>query len=142
MEADGVKLSASDIIRLNAIGLKLERNPYAAESLFYLPRIAYLGDVVLRQPTMGHEIWLDDVARTVDMADPMTNLAITAYACSVANPDDLPPADSRLKITSAMVAFRWKVRKFTVAQILAATKYVCEGNDDTAQEYPASKADD
>jgi len=46
--ADGLKPSVDDIVRLNSLGLKLERHSCSAESLFYLPRVAWLRDIVLR----------------------------------------------------------------------------------------------
>ena len=48
MEADGLRPSVSDIIRLNALGLRLERSAFSAQSLFCLPRVAYLGKLILR----------------------------------------------------------------------------------------------
>lgn len=134
--ADGLMPSVNDIIRLNALGLKLEKSPTSCEELFYMPRIAYLGDIILRQPTLGHEIWFDEVARIVDMADSMTNLAVTAYACSVFDADDLPKPDSKFNVVKEIVKFKRLIRKFTVPQILVATRYVCDGNDAQLYEYP------
>lgn len=140
--ADGLTPSVDDIIRLNALGLKVEKSPSSAEQLFYMPRIAYLGDVVLRQPTLGHEIWFDEVAQILDMADPMTNLAATAYACSVIDPDDLPKPYSKIKVVTELCKFKLKVRQFTVQQIVNAMRYVCDGNDAELHEHPIQRIDD
>lgn len=138
MEADGLKPSVSDIVRLNALGLRLEKSAHSAESIFALPRVAFLGKVVLRQPTMGHEIWLDEVGQILDMSDPSTNLAATAYACSVMDADKLPDPHSKIKVTCALLRFKFSVRKHTIQQIVNATRYVCDGNDAELYEYPVN----
>ena len=88
---------------------------------------------------MGHEIWLDEVGQILDMADPATNLAATAYACSVRDADSLPNPHSKIKVTVALMRFRFAVRKHTIQQIANATRYVCDGNDAELYEYPVSK---
>ena len=35
--------------------------------------------------------------------------------------------------------FKFAVRKFTIQQIVNATRYVCDGNDAELYEYPVSK---
>lgn len=137
--ADGLMPSVNDVVKLNALGLAVEKSSTSAEQLFYMPRTAYLGDVVLRQPTLGHEIWLDEVAQIMDMGDEMTNLAVTAYACSVFDSDDLPKPSKKIKIVTELVKFKHSIRKFTIQQIVAATRYVCDGNDAELYEYPISQ---
>lgn len=137
--ADGLQPSVGDIVRLNALGLRLERNPASADSLFNLPRIAYLGEIVLRQPTLGHEIWLDEVEQTVDMGDILTNLSVTTFACSVRDASDLPDPYSGAGVYAALELFRRKVAAYTPQQIVAAARYVVDGNDMRTGEYPVSK---
>lgn len=139
MLADGLQPSVNDIVRLNALGLKLERSAFSAESLFCLPRVAYLGKLVFRQPTMGHEIWLDEVGQILDMGDPSTNLAATSYACSIMDADKLPDPHSKVKVTCALMRFKFAVRKHTIQQIVNATRYVIDGNDAELYEYPVQK---
>lgn len=135
---EGCVIHPSDVVRLNALGLKLERSAFSSSSLFCLPRVAYLGDVILRQPTMGHEIWLDEVGQIMDMSDPATNLAVTAYACSVHDADDLPKSHSKMRVMIALMTFKIRVRKYTLQQIINATRYVCNGNDAELYEYPVA----
>lgn len=126
---DGLTPSVNDIIRLNALGLKLERNQNSAISLFNAPRIAWLGDVVLYQPTLGHEIWLEDVENVMDMADPATNLAVTTFACSFKDSSKLPDAFDKPTLYSKLASFKKQISSYTPQQILAAAKYVVDGND-------------
>lgn len=67
LEKKGVKLSFDEIIRLNSLGVKAEKSANSY-SFFCLPRCVFLrvedgNDVVLREPTIGHEIWYDSVVR-------------------------------------------------------------------------------
>ena len=136
--AEGLKPTPQDIIRLNALALKMERHDSCAMSLFNLPRVAFLGDVVLPEPTLGHEIWLAEAERICDMDDILTNLSITAYACSVIDAKDLPELDKR-KIFVAVEKFKETISGYTPRQIVAATRYVIDGNDATTGEYPEHK---
>lgn len=83
LESEGLHISARDVIRLNALGLRLEKT--ADFRLASLPRIAVLGDVVLRQPTIAQDIFLDDAIQVMS-ADPATLLALEAYVLS--HPDE------------------------------------------------------
>lgn len=56
--AEGCVVHPSDVVRLNALGLKLEKLPDFR--LAAMPRIAVIGDVVLRQPTIAQDMFLDD----------------------------------------------------------------------------------
>ena len=136
--AEGLKPTPQDIIRLNALALKIERHESCAMSLFNLPRVAFLGNIILREPTLGHEIWLAEVERICDMDDILTNLAVTAYACSVIDAKDLPELDKR-KIFIAVEKFKETISGYTPRQIVAATRYVIDGNDATTGEYAVRK---
>ena len=87
---EGLSPTPEDVVRLNALGLKLENSRSFCSSIYCLPRVAFLNPFVFRQPTLGHELWLDDVERHFDMSDPSTSLALNALACSVPDVDDLP----------------------------------------------------
>lgn len=140
--ADGLRPSVEDIIRLNALGLRLERSPCSAESLFYLRRVAWLGDVAFYQPTMGHEIWLDNVSQIMDMADSMTSLAVTALACTVADADDLPKPSSKVRVLAALIGLKIRLRKYTVQQVVNSVRYVTDGNSGESYEYPPPRPSD
>lgn len=80
---EGCVIHPSDIIRLNALGLKIEKSPDFR--LASLPRIAIVGDVILRQPTIAQDIFLDDAAQVLSN-DPATALALETYV--LAHPDE------------------------------------------------------
>lgn len=61
LKKDGFDVPVEFIIRLNAIGLKIKYHPEC--ELATLPRVVVLEDHVLRQPSVGQEMIIDDVAR-------------------------------------------------------------------------------
>lgn len=95
--AEGLQPTVEDIVRLNVLALKFESEK-ARDSFkccYTLPRVAAVEDGLwFRQPTVGHEIWLDKVERWIDAKDFSTVLAINAFALSrdneqLPNPDDV-----------------------------------------------------
>lgn len=80
--SEGCVVHPSDVIRLNALALKIEKRPDFR--LASLPRIAVIGDVIFRQPTIAQDIFLDDASAIVNN-DPASMLALEAYV--LANPD-------------------------------------------------------
>lgn len=62
MQAEGLKPTVKDIIRLNALALKYERakSRNAGNTMYLMPRVAFIDDKTwFRQPTIGHELWFD-----------------------------------------------------------------------------------
>ena len=140
--AKGLRPSPRDVVRLNAIGLRLEaaNGKNVRDSMYLLPRVAAVSDsLFFRQPTIGHEIWLAKVERFVKPGDFETMLAINAYALSRA-PADLPDPDSPGAITTAVEAFLPACRDFTGDQIYAAIDYARNGANPAACESPARPA--
>ena len=133
LAAEGTPLLPREIVRLNALGLAMERGERESVA-FALPRVAFLGDVVLREPTLGHEIWLDEARRFADFEDVDTSLAMHALAFSVIDPDDLPGL-GKTRIFCAMRRFQRRMRIYTRRQIAAACRWVTEGRDVRSGEY-------
>lgn len=136
MRADGVAVTDRDVIRLNALALRVERNPDAARTS-ELPRVAFLGDVAFREPSLAAELWMVDAGRHFDCRDSATFLALRAYSLT-RTPDELPdPLDLR-KVRGAVRAFcRRDIGAFTVRQVMAAIEYATEGSDPAWGEHPA-----
>lgn len=136
LAAEGVKLPPREIVRLNALGLKVERRPDGAD-LFALPRVAFLGDLVLREPTVGHLVYIDEADELVNLADTMTSIAFFAFVLS-RDVDDLPPLtrfDLRWRVRGFI---RKELRRFTIEQIRVAVEFALYGNDAADGERPAS----
>lgn len=126
-KAEGLAPTFEDCIRLNALGLKIERGESASD-LSALPRMAFLGDLILWEPTIAVRQWLDAASRIV-ADDYFSQLTLAAYAlnCPAA---ELPRLDKASKLVKAVVDFtRADLAPFTESQILAAVSCALKGDD-------------
>ena len=144
MWSDGLNPPLADIICLNALGLKCEAEAKKRplDSTDYLPRVAVIPpSLSLRQPAIGHEIWLAKIRRLVADDDPESILAVNVFALSRA-PGELPDADDIASVKKAVEAFCRDCRDFTRDQLWAAVDYALFGASSIAGESPASPPPD
>lgn len=90
------------------------------------PRVAWLGDVIVREPTIAKRLYIDYVMQYFsDSLD--TKMFIVIWALST--PDcELPPIEDQKKIEKAVVKFRDEtLMKFTDRQIIAAADWCLNG---------------
>lgn len=133
MTAEGLKISPRDIVRLNALGLRVERASRAAEFVA-VPRLAFLGDISFREPTIGDEEWLAVAGQSYNLDDPETETLVVA-ACLSTRCADLPDPRDVPAVGRLLKRFRkGPVRRYTRAQLAAALEYALYGNDATAGE--------
>lgn len=143
MQAEGLKPTVKDIIRLNALALKYERakSRNADNSIYLMPRIAFIDSKhFFRQPTIGHEIWFDKVSQVADYGY-QTTFALRAYALS-RDCDELCDPYDREKLVEEVEKFLDSVKHSTEDQIFAALNYVQNGLYSDSCEYPAPAKDD
>ena len=128
-EKEGLRPSFDDIVRLNALGLRVERGPNSAD-FAALPRVAFLGDLVLVEQSVRRWMWIDAARQIVQDAD----LIIFAYALAVNEPVKLT---SRSKLEKALDEFRKEnLLDFSATQISAAVDYALTGGDPEDGESP------
>jgi len=77
LESEGIKLTPREVIRLNAYGVRAQKNSDLAE-LSHLPRAAVLNGIGFSEPTIGADIWLHEVARVMDLEDFQTFAIVRA----------------------------------------------------------------
>ena len=131
-KAEGLDPAFEDIIRLNALGLKVERGDSAYE-FGAVPRMAFLGEYVFHEPTVAKRIWLDEALQLVKR-DYLNQLCLTAYALHTPA-KELPQLYDVREIEKAMEGFRDEILlKFTETQIMTCIEYVLKGDDPTAGE--------
>lgn len=136
MEGEGLKPTFDDIVRLNGLGLKIEAAK--TDNIYAMPRVAFLGRVTFREPSIAHGVWIDEVA-AYSSEDYSTRLAITAYALAH-DPSELPPSVKRKTCEKAIKRFnREYLGALTIRQIDCALKYALHGADVAAMEYPPQK---
>ena len=138
--ARGLQPTPRDIIRLNAIGLRVEaaKGRNVVDCTYLLPRVAAVSkELSFRQPTIGHEIWMDRVTRLLKPGDYQSILAVNAYALSRPQ-GDLPDPDDPATVEKAVREFAATCKDLTRDQIFAAIHYVTYGADPSAGERAAS----
>lgn len=137
LRREGVEVTDRDIIRMNAFALKIERSAFCAE-WFAMPRVAFIGDVAIREPTIGHELWIREAGRRFDLSNPETAMLVWSYA--LARPcDDLPNPYARFLETRMRWFARRRLGKATMRQLSAALGYAIEGNVSTDGEDSPAK---
>lgn len=133
LRADGIEVTPRDVVRLNALGLKVERAERASSD-FAMPRVAFLGRIPLREPTIAAELWFDETGHVFDHEDGDTILLLRGFSMSVPF-EKLPDPCDRDAVEAALVDFRKRVAAYTVAQIKAAVMYALVGDDHTNGEH-------
>jgi hypothetical protein len=134
----GLCPTPQDIIRLNALALRVERagDP---DSCVNAPRICWLFNVAIHEPTIQAELWIAEVAEKLSSTRGVMD-TLCIYACAHAR---IPGFFERALMNNvsaikARVAF-WSARnlwKVTPRQITAALEYVTNGDDQGEGEYP------
>ena len=143
MTAEGVEFTPEDIVRLNALSVRARRSRTAARDV-HLPRLAFMPrdswwrePIVLREPTVAHDLWIEAAERWIDTAKETNFLFLYAYALS-RRPEELVDADRPRRVIRAV--FRFAARRlcrFTREQLRAAVEYALFGADWTACEAGA-----
>lgn len=80
---EGCVVHPSDVIRLNALGLKIEKHPDFR--LATLPRVALCGETTFVQPSIEQELFLDSILPLFSK-DEGTMIALEAYV--LAHPEE------------------------------------------------------
>lgn len=138
---EGLRLRPSDVVRLNALGLRAQ---YARESPDFslLPRVAILpGDhpLAFREPTVGHELWMRSIEPAFDLSKAVTFITVRAF-CLAHDQAALPDLADVAACQKAVADFqRTDLAPFTLDQIAAALFYAENGNSAVVGEHPARR---
>ena len=135
MTAQGVKFTPEDIVLLNALSVKTQLSSTAARDV-HLPRLAFMprdswwrAPLVLREPTIAHDLWLEMAERFIDTSRDANFLFLHAFALS-RHPGKLPEPTRPKKVIKDVFNFAGKrLAKFTRAQLSAAVDYCLFGAD-------------
>ena len=135
MTAQGVVFTPEDIVLLNALSVKTQLSPTAARDV-HLPRLAFLprdswwrAPLVLREPTVGHDLWLEQAAGIIDTSKDEVFLFLHAFALSH-HTGKLPDVMRPSRVIKAVFRFAEKrLCRFTRAQLQSAVEYCLYGAD-------------
>ena len=137
LTAEGVRFTPDDIVRLNALALKvhLAAKPFVD---VHCRRVLFLEKFTLREPTIAHEIWLERVADYFDFGDNRIFRFVYAFALS-REPDELPNALRPKRVVRKVFAFaRKRLLSMTGAALADAIDYILFGADWTVGEAHSS----
>lgn len=137
---EGCVVLPSEVIRLNALGLKIEKKPDFRLST--LPRVALCGGVLFREPTIAQDIFLDDLLQ-IFSDDEGTRLALEAFV--LAHPDkDWSKRPTFPRVFGMRCA--WWIRKHlgkeTARKVRRALDFCKFGADPWTGEFPVYMADE
>jgi len=136
---EGGTVSPRDVIRLNALGLKITDDPNY--ELATLPRAATLNGILFKQPTIEQDMFLDDAARVYN-ADNATTLALEAYVLAH---EEVKWKDLRHPKLFAIKVGAWvkvNLGKVTAAQLRRVIDFCLYGVDPDTGEMPVLMADE
>lgn len=137
---EGCTVSPEDVIRLNALALRIERQPDFRFST--LPRVALCGDVRFVQPTIEQDIFLDNMLQLFSR-DEGTVIALEAYV--LAHPEKDWSKKSVFPRLFAFKCARWiqkHLGKETATKVRAALDFVKYGMNPADGEYPVYVKDE
>lgn len=132
---EGLQPSPADIIRLNALGLKIDHglddNP-----LYIMRRVAFVADVRIAEPTIAHSIYFAELMRFCATEDLVTRTCLWAWLLSLDEPPVSAPGPSGVKaVVSDFIDTHFK--RTTFAQLAMAVNFCLYGYDSAALERPA-----
>ena len=142
----GIDFAPEDIVRLNALAVQVKLVQHPCTGV-HLPRCVFLpatsrwgAELVLREPTIAHELWLEEAAQWIGVRDERNFLFLHAFALSHFNVDALPDAFAPKAIIKSVCKFAAKrLSRYTMNQLRNAVDYALFGADWTCGEEAVEK---
>ena len=135
----GLKPTFDDIIRLNALALEVERTR-SGFALNHLPRVAFLGEVAFREPTIGADIWLDEASQLFAADKAETFMLLRAFSLSMPQ-DKLPDPYDEKAVLKGVAEMSDRLAFATLGQMSAAIGYAVHGFEHDSCEVPVASAE-
>lgn len=140
LRADGIEVPPREVIRLNALGLKLERGADSPEC-YAAPRVAFVRGVTFNEPTLGAEMWLRQAQDAFNVDDEETLFSLRVMSCVVPW-RELPKPTNLRAVQNAAKAVLERLRAATYRQVLNALDWCIYGNAPEDDELPPPRQDD
>ena len=137
--ADGIDVPPREVVRLNALGLRVERGTVSAYTSA-APRVAFLGECVFHEPTLGAEMWLRQAVDLFDEDDAQTWFSLRVLSC-FRNWRDLPDPTNRKAVLKAVKDALKTLSEFTVRQVENALAWCLDGDAAEKGENPPPRPD-
>lgn len=138
LRADGIDVPPREVVRLNVLGLRVERGPDSPD-VFAAPRVAFLGDVVLREPPLGADMWMRQAADAFNLDDDaQTWFSLRVLSCAVPW-RELPDPTRPCAVRKAVERTLRDLSDFTLRQVENALTWCIDGNLAETGENPPPK---
>lgn len=140
LQNDGCIVPPADVVRLNALGLKIEKRPDFRLST--LPRVALCEGILFIEPTIEQDIFLDTVT-PIFSKDAGTVLALESYVLT--HPDEDWSKKPMFPVLFAAKCSNWikkNLGKVTATKIQAVVDYCKYGMNPMDGEYPVYVTDE
>ncbi len=135
LQSQGITLTIEQIVTLNALGLRAERGPEAAD-LVRAPRVAWAGSTPIYEPTIAAERWLDTFG--LHWWHGRSAVLCTAWACAnCAAPGFFVDKTDERRVRSLIEQWQDGL-DCTVGQLFTALSYVVDGADPDPSETPTA----
>lgn len=135
LRADGIDVPPREVVRLNVLGLRVERGPDSPD-VFAAPRVAFLGDVVLREPPLGADMWMRQAADAFNLDDDaQTWFSLRVLSCAVPW-RELPDPTRPSAVRKAVERTLRDLSDFTLRQVENALLWCIDGNLAETGENP------
>lgn len=135
LTAQGYALTPEDVVRLNALALRV-RLSSAAPCSVHLPRLVFMPrdsrwrpQIVLREPTMAHELWIEQAERWIDTGNADNFLWLHGYALSRPASKLANVFDAKGMVKAVFKFAAKRLCRFTREQLSAAVEYALFGAD-------------
>lgn len=140
LRADGIEVPPREVIRLNALGLKLERGADSPEC-YAAPRVAFVRGVTFNEPTLGAEMWMRRAGDAFNADDEDTLFLLRVMSCVIPW-RELPEPTNIRAVRNASNAVLERLRAATYRQVLNALDWCIYGNAPEDDEFPPPRQDD
>jgi hypothetical protein len=139
MWEEGLEPTFDDIVRLNALALEVERTR-SGFALNHLPRVAFLGEVAFREPTIGADIWLDEASQLFAVDKAETFMLLRAFSLSMPQ-DKLPDPYDEKAVLKGVAEMSDRLAFATLRQMSAAIGYAVHGFEHDSCEVPVASTE-
>lgn len=134
LQAQGITLTPEQIVILNALALRVERGPEAAD-LVRAPRVAWAGSTPIYEPTIAAERWLDTFG--LHWWHGRSAALCTAWACAnCAAPGFFIDKTDERRVRALIEDWQDRL-DCTAGQLFTALAYAVDGDDVKPPETPS-----
>ena len=137
MEVEGLHPTPRDIVRLNALGLKVDHGQSHAP-LYFDRRCVWVGNICLMEPTIGISLFTAQYSNVFGANTQVADVCLKAWAFHLKEPPaEAPPPKDVVEAVSSFVTTHFS--GIPVKRLVAAVDYCLYGCDSRSFESPVCR---